>query len=172
MTTSGEQPTNEAPKRKMRSFDSALPLSLLRARAATAQKFKVHTDAVGLTQPQWQVIRALGDGEALDVGTIAARCALHQPSVSRLLKSLIDRELVQMLPGDDNRRRKITLTAHGVDLFERVGTISEAVYDDIERAYGREELAQLVRMLHRLREVVEAMPALPLADPEAGEELE
>ena len=79
MTTSGEQPTNEAPKRKMRSFDSALPLSLLRARAATAQKFKVHTDAVGLTQPQWQVIRALGDGEALDVGTIAARCALHQP---------------------------------------------------------------------------------------------
>lgn len=169
MLGNDEKQAKEATAMKMRGFESALPLSLARARAATAQKFQVHTHAVGLTPPQWQVIRALGDGEALDVGTIATRCALLQPSVSRLLKSLQERALVDVLPGEDSRRRKVTLTDKGQDLFARIGVISEAVYRDIEDAYGREELEQLVRMLHRLREVVDAMPPLPLTMPATEE---
>lgn len=160
---------SSAPK-VVRGFESALPLSLVRARAATAAKFRGHINAEGLSLPQWRVLRALGEGEPLDVSTIARRCALLQPSVSRLLKPLQGRGLVAPLhDGEDTRRRRVTLTTKGQEMFMRIGVISEAVYRDIEAAYGREDLTLLVSMLHRLREVVEAMPDLPLTMPELPE---
>lgn len=151
---------------KMRGFESSLPIALLRARQATAHKFKRHTDAEGLTQPQWRVIRALAAGEPLDVATLASRCVLMQPSVSRLIKGLQDRGLVETLAGTDARRRVLALTPEGGRLFERIAVISEAVYRDIEAVYGREDLARLVEMLVRLREVAEGLPDLPRVMPE------
>lgn len=150
----------------MRGFESSLPIALLRARQATAHKFKPHTDAAGLTQPQWRVIRALAAGEALDVATLAARCVLMQPSVSRLLKGLQDRGIIETVAGTDARRRLLRLTDEGQRLFDRIAVISEAVYRDIEAVYGREDLARLVEMLVRLREVAESLPDLPQEMPE------
>lgn len=150
----------------MRGFESSLPIALLRARQATAHKFKRHTDAVGLTQPQWRVIRALAGGEPLDVATLAARCVLMQPSVSRLIKGLQDKGLVETVAGPDARRRMLALTAEGARVFDRIALISEAVYRDIEAVYGREDLARLVEMLVRLREVAEGLPDLPRVMPD------
>ncbi len=161
----GPDPTTAEAPVVLRGFESSLPIALLRARAATAHKFKRHTDALGLTQPQWRVIRALAAGVPLDVRTLADRCALLQPSVSRLLKSLEDRGLIQTLPGEDARRRLLALTVKGRAVFDRVAVISEAVYRDIEAAYGREDLERLVRMLTRLREVAEGLPDLPRVMP-------
>lgn len=150
----------------IRGFESALPIALLRARQATAHKFKPHTDAVGLTQPQWRVIRALAAGEPLNVATLAERCVLMQPSVSRLIKGLEDRGLVAVVADRDARRRVMVLTAEGQRLFDRIAVISEAVYRDIEAVYGREELERLIAMLVRLREVAEALPDLPRVMPD------
>lgn len=150
----------------MRGFESSLPIALLRARQATAHKFKPHTDAVSLTQPQWRVIRALAGGAPLDVATLSTRCVLMQPSVSRLLKGLQDRGLIETLPGNDARRRLVALTVEGQRMFDRIAVISEAVYRDIEAVYGRDELKQLVDMLVRLREVAEGLPDLPHVMPD------
>jgi homoprotocatechuate degradation regulator HpaR len=150
-----------AAQTKLRGFESSLPIALLRARQATAHKFKRHTDAEGISQPQWRVIRALAASESLDVATLAVRCVLLQPSVSRLLKGLEERGLVATLPDTDGRRRLLTLTQKGQELFDRIAVISEAVYRDIEEAFGREELKHLVDMLVRLREVAESLPDLP-----------
>lgn len=155
-----------APRPGFRGFESSLPIALLRARAATANKFKRHTDAVGLTQPQWRVLRALGAGVPLDSATLAHRCALLQPSLSRILQALTARGLIETVPSDDARRRPVAITAAGQAIFDRVAVLSEAVYRDIEAVYGREDLAQLVAMLSRLREVAEALPDLPLEQPD------
>jgi homoprotocatechuate degradation regulator HpaR len=154
---------------KMRGFESSLPIALLRARQATAHKFKPHTDAAGISQPQWRVIRALAAGEPLDVATLARRCVLMQPSVSRLLKGLEERGLIATQTGPDARRRVLALTVEGQRLFDRIAVISEAVYRDIEAVYGREELQRLVEMLVRLRDVAENQPELPRIMPDLPE---
>ena len=151
---------------KLRGFEASLPIALLRARAATAHKFKRHTDALGLTQPQWRVIRALAAGTPLDSRALAQRCALLQPSLSRILAALTARGLIEDAPSDDARRRPVRLTPRGQQVFDRVAILSEAVYRDIEAVYGREDLARLIAMLTRLREVAEAMPDLPLVTPD------
>lgn len=155
-----------SPRLALRDFESSLPIALLRARAATAAKFKRHTDALGLTQPQWRVIRALAPGEPLDVRTLSHRCALLQPSVSRLLKSLEDRDLIRTLDVGDARRRVLALTPKGQQVYDRVAVVSEAVYRDLEEAYGQEDLAHLVAMLRRLREVAESLPDQPRVMPD------
>jgi len=155
-----------APAHRLRDIESSLPIALLRARGATAAKFKRHTDAVGLTQPQWRVMRALAAGMPLDVRTLAENCVLLQPSVSRLLKSLEDRGLITTVDGADGRRRLLTLTPKGQMLFDRVAVVSEAVYRDLEAAYGREELQTLAHMLARLRVVAEGLPDLPRVMPD------
>lgn len=149
----------------LRDYESAVPIALLRARIATQAKFKPHTDAVGLTPPQWRVIRALSAGVPLDVRTLADRCALMQPSVSRLLKSLEDRGLIRRVAESDSRRRLLTITPKGQQIFNRIAIIVEAVYRDLEDAYGAEDLARLAAMLRRLREVAESLPALPRVMP-------
>lgn len=151
---------------KIRGFESALPIALLRARQATAHKFKRHIDAEGLTQPQWRVIRALAAAAPLDIATLASRCVLMQPSVSRLVKGLEQRNLVETIESVDARRRLLRLTEAGRALFDRVAVISEAVYRDIEAVYGREELSRLVEMLLRLRDVAESLPDLPREMPD------
>jgi homoprotocatechuate degradation regulator HpaR len=145
----------------LRDFEDSLPIALLRARAATAAKFKRHTDALGLTQPQWRVIRALAPGEPLDVCTLADRCAMLQPSVSRLLKSLADRGLICTLNGGDARRRVLALTPQGQAVFDQLAPVFEAIYRDLEAAFGQDDLARLITMLRRLREVAEDLPDLP-----------
>ena len=149
---------------RIRSFESALPIALLRARAATASKFKPHTDAQGLSLQQWRVLRALGGGEMLDSKTIAYRCALLPPSVSRIARSLQDRGLIA--PGDapDYRTRPLQLTEAGRAIFDTVAQVSEAVYRDIETAFGRERLAHLLNELGALTTLCESLPPLPLPE--------
>lgn len=146
---------------KIRGFEAALPIALLRARAATAHKFKPHTDALDLSQPQWRVLRALAPGEPLDSRTIARRCALLPPSVSRIVRSLQDRGLIALGEAPDGRTRPLVLTDAGRAIFDQVAVLSEAVYRDIELAFGREALVGLLAELRRLTEVCEALPDLP-----------
>lgn len=164
--TDSPAPPKPLPSFHLRDFEKSLPIALLRARASAGAKFKPHTDALGLTQPQWRVIRALGAGVPLDVRTLADRCALLQPSVSRLLKSLEDRNLIQTLAGGDARRRLLALTPKGQMVYDRVAVVSEAVYRDLEDAYGKEDLVRLTEMLRRLREVADALPDLPRVMPD------
>lgn len=149
---------------KIRGFESALPIALLRARAASAHKFKPYTDAEGLSQPQWRVMRALAPGEPLETHVIARRCALLAPSVSRIVRALSDRDLIAEVETDDRRRRCFAMTEAGMELFDRVALVSEAIYLDIERAYGREELIRLIGMLDRLTETCGDLPDLPLPE--------
>ncbi|MDP2087369.1 MAG: MarR family transcriptional regulator [Gemmobacter sp.] len=164
--TDRPDPVAVAPVHRLRDIQSSLPIALLRARGATAAKFKRHTDAVGLSQPQWRVMRALAAGAPLDVRSLAEQCVLLQPSVSRLLRSLEDRGLITTIDGADARRRLLALTPKGQAVFEHVAVVSEAVYRDLEVAYGRDQLETLIHMLTRLREVAEGLPDLPRVMPD------
>lgn len=150
--------TQAKPEMKLRSFEAALPIALLRARAAAAGKFKPLTDAQGISQQQWRVVRALAGGEPLDSKTIAYRCALLPPSVSRIIRSLQDRGLVEPGNAPDNRTRPMQLTETGRRLFDAVAADSEAIYREIENAFGRDRLQNLLAELVALTTTCESLP--------------
>lgn len=143
---------------KIRQIEAALPIALLRARIATSHRFKPFTDEVGLSQPQWRVLRALAAGAPLDSRALADRCVLMPPSVSRIMRDLEKRGLIAPAKSSDRRHKLWRITAAGRQIFDVVAVKSEAVYREIEAAFGKKELDDLVDSLNRLVKVCDALP--------------
>ena len=140
----------EAPR-----YDDSLPIALLRARDAVTAQFRDHVSEAGLTLQQWRVIRALAGGTELDTTTLASRCVILAPSLTRIIRHLAQRDLIINVPTRDRRQRVIRLTAEGEALFTRVWEVSQRRYAAIEAAFGREQMRQLVVSLNRLRACLE-----------------
>lgn len=142
-------------EQRLRNFQRALPISLLRAREATMRPFKEHVESYGLTLQQWRVIRALADDSPLDSKTLAERCVILAPSLSRIFKSLTEKGLIHTVKTDDARRHSVVLSREGQALFDEAAIRSEEIYRKLEAAYGTEKMSQLLTLLGELRSVAE-----------------
>ena len=136
-------------------YDDSLTIALLRARDAVTAQFRDHVGAAGLTLQQWRVIRALAGGTALDTTTLAKRCVILAPSLTRILRHLGDAGLVETVPSRDRRQRVIRLTPAGETLFIDIWQVSQQKCAAIEDAFGKDELRDLVVNLNRLRASLE-----------------
>jgi homoprotocatechuate degradation regulator HpaR len=144
----------------MRQFSRSLPMALMRAREAVMSEFRPILAEHDVTEQQWRVLRAVVDQEAgqgaglgagLGVGELSERTFLLGPSVSRILAALESRGLVDRWSVDhDARRAVIVATPEGRDLYELISPSSEAIYVEVERRFGVDELDQLYQLLDRL----------------------
>ncbi|MFV0472864.1 MAG: homoprotocatechuate degradation operon regulator HpaR [Pikeienuella sp.] len=145
------------PDPPLRHFERSLPIALLRAREATMRRFKPHVDAHGLTIQQWRVIRALADSGPLDSKTLSVRCVILAPSLTRIFRALEAKGLIREAPTEDARRHAVDLTDAGAALYREMAGTSEAIYREIEHAFGAEKMERLLALLTDLRQVTEAL---------------
>jgi homoprotocatechuate degradation regulator HpaR len=135
----------------MREFSRSLPMSLLRAREAVMRHFRASLRDHGLTEQQWRILRALTAIDAIEVTELARVAFLLGPSLSRILRDLEARHLIERrIAKADLRRGVVSISAKGMRLIEAVAPSSEAIYAAITRRYGARKLAELQDMLHAL----------------------
>lgn len=149
------------PKTSLRKFEKSLPIALLRSREATTRLFKPFIDSHDLTMPQWRVLRALAEAEALDAKTLAERCVILPPSLTRIFRCLTQRGLIAQVECNDARRHMVRLTEAGRTLFEDVVEESEPSYRRLADAFGAERLDTLLDLLNELRDTVQQMDTTP-----------
>jgi homoprotocatechuate degradation regulator HpaR len=132
----------------LRDFSQSLPMTLLRAREAVMGRFRPNLRAHQLTDQQWRVLRALLDHGKKNLGELAGVCCLLKPSITRIIRSLEQRDLLEK-HGDtsDHRRMIVSISAKGRDLVAKAGRKSEEIYQDIEAEFGDYELADLFKKL-------------------------
>jgi homoprotocatechuate degradation regulator HpaR len=135
----------------MREFSRSLPMSLLRAREAVMRHFRPSLRNHGLTEQQWRILRALAAIDAIEVTELARVAFLLGPSLSRILRDLEARHLIERRAAEaDLRRGVVSISAKGLKLIEAVAPTSEAIYAAMTRRYGARRLAELQDMLHAL----------------------
>src|SRR6202453_741045 len=135
----------------MREFARSLPMSLLRAREAVMRHFRPSLRQHGLTEQQWRILRALAAIDAIEVTELARMAFLLGPSLSRILRDLEARHLIERrVAKADLRRGVVSISAKGLKLIEAVAPSSEAIYAAMTRRYGARKLAELQDMLHEL----------------------
>jgi homoprotocatechuate degradation regulator HpaR len=135
----------------MREFSRSLPMSLLRAREAVMRHFRPSLRNHGLTEQQWRILRALASIDAIEVTELARQAFLLGPSLSRILRDLEARQLIERRTAKaDLRRGVVSISAKGLRLIEAVAPMSEAIYAAITERYGARKLAELQDMLHAL----------------------
>ena len=135
----------------IREFSRSLPMALLRAREAVMRQFRPSLRNHGLTEQQWRILRALSAVQAIEVTELARVAFLLGPSLSRILRDLEARQLIERKSAkSDLRRAVVSISANGRKLIEAVAPSSEAIYSAITRRYGARRLAALQDMLGAL----------------------
>jgi homoprotocatechuate degradation regulator HpaR len=137
----------------MRDFSRSLPMSLLRAREAVMKQFRPSLRRHGLTEQQWRILRALAAVDAIEVTELAHVAFLLGPSLSRILRDLEARQLIDRRTAKaDHRRGVVSISQKGLKLIELVAPTSEAIYAAISQRYGARKLAELQDMLAALED--------------------
>ena len=152
----------------MRDFSRSLPMSLLRAREAVMRQFRPSLREHGLTEQQWRILRALAAIEAVEVTELARTAFLLGPSLSRILRDLEARNLIERKTAKaDQRRSMVSISKVGLKLMASVAPTSEAIYAEITRRFGARKLAELQEMLGELEQSLAGLGSVDEAS--AGE---
>src|SRR6476646_694081 len=165
----GSDPADDGKVRRvpMRDFARSLPMSLLRAREAVMRQFRPSLRNHGPTAQQWRILRALAAVDAIEVTELARVAFLLGPSLSRILRDLEVRQLIERRTAKaDLRRAFVSISAKGLKLIEAVAPTSEAIYAAITKRYGARKLGELQDMLGVLER---SLSAMEVAGEESGE---
>src|SRR6476660_7714424 len=164
---SGQTDAGPARRAPMREFSRSLPMSLLRAREAVMRQFRPSLRNHGLTEQQWRILRALTAVDAIEVTELARVAFLLGPSLSRILRDLEARDLIERRTAKaDLRRAVVSISAKGLKLIEAVAPTSEAIYAEITSRYGARKLSELQEMLGVLER---SLGAMEVAGDDGGE---
>lgn len=140
-----------------RPYGRSLPMLLMRSREAVMRRIRPHLRSRGLTDQQWRILRALATDEHVELLDLSQRCMIAPPSLSRTVPALTERGLVRREDHPTDRRRAlISLTDEGRELFEEVSLGSAAIYEQIRKDIGEDEVEELYRRLVNLIDVLEA----------------
>jgi DNA-binding MarR family transcriptional regulator len=102
----------------------------------------------GLTLSQREVLLTLYEEGPLDQGSLRDRLGLEQSSVSRLVDGLVRRRLVELRPGEADRRLRVaSLSPQGEQLLLATPGASELGGTLMVSTLSRDEQDELIRLL-------------------------
>ena len=135
------------------------------------RQFRPSLRANGLTEQQWRILRALSSVGSIEVTELARLAFLLGPSLSRILRDLEARDLVERKTAEtDQRRAVVSISAQGIKLIELIVPTSEAIYEEITRRYGIDRLAELQDMLGVLEQNLARIANAEAIEADAAEE--
>jgi homoprotocatechuate degradation regulator HpaR len=97
-----------------------------------------------ITEQQWRVLRVLIDEGATDVSTLSVNSLLRPPSVTRILRELTRRGLIQrIIDPFDARRSIVSVTPLGRQLVDSTTGAMLNMLDRYAAAFGADRLFSL-----------------------------
>ncbi len=128
-----------------------LPSLLLQARESIMEHTRPHLRQHGLSDQQWRVLRALGNGEALETGHVARDAFLLGPSLTGVLARMERDGLIERKrDAADQRRSVVSATPKGLALVQKLSKEIADHYAALEDTYGKQKLRDLYHLLDEL----------------------
>lgn len=119
----------------------------------------------GATEQQWRVLRVLADQGGIDVTTLAYGAMLRPPSLTRILKELLDRNLISRdVDAEDGRRSIVTISPSGRALVDETAAAYLRTLDRYGDAYGVDRFSALLNDLAVLTETITGPEGVAAAD--------
>jgi DNA-binding MarR family transcriptional regulator len=105
--------------------------------------------SVDVSLGEWRTLSLLGENGSLTLNRLARRAALDKAQMSRVVKGLVDRGLVERTQGV-GRSTVLTLSAEGEEAYLQLITIANERDRRIRRHLGVREQEQFIRALETL----------------------
>lgn len=137
-------------------LDDQLCFTLYATSMAISRTYKPMLDRLGITYPQYLVLHALWEQDAMTVGAIASRLALESSTVTPLIKRLEVAGFVtrERNPADE-RQVHVRLTKNGGDLRGEAGCLTEALL--AQAKLTPDKIAELNRQVQVLWRALRSM---------------
>lgn len=131
--------------RTLAPYPRSLAGTLLAAREAVMAPIRPLLRDAGVTDQQWRVLRVLADAGPLDASGIAERALLYAPSVTRILRELVDRDFLSRAIDDADRRRSvIEITPAGIALVRSTAARTAHILARYGDAFGADRLERFI----------------------------
>jgi homoprotocatechuate degradation regulator HpaR len=132
-------------------FRHSLAATLLVAREAVMAPLRPALNKVGLSEPQWRVMREIAERPTGDHSSLAEGALLHPPSITRIVRDLEARGLIlRVEDAADRRRTLISLTESGKALVREISEEMAEVYGSYAARFGAERLERLTAEIRAL----------------------
>ena len=134
--------------------DDYLLYILAHASDAASNAFHAELRAEGIQLTTWRIFGSLYPNLRLNVGALAKKCLMKQPTLTRTLDRLVEQGIVARTHSADDRRGVLVeLTDQGRDLACDKIVKAQAHEAQILQDYTTDEIADLKRRLRRLTEI-------------------
>lgn len=101
---------------------------------------------------QWRVLRALANAPGLSMGEIAAILEIPQPTLTRIVDSLVDSaQVYRTHSAEDRRKVSVHLSTIGRQKFLRLDALAAAHERSLAALFGHQMLDRLVLILETMR---------------------
>ncbi|PCI04659.1 MAG: homoprotocatechuate degradation operon regulator HpaR [Hyphomicrobiales bacterium] len=105
----------------------------------------------GFTEQQWRVLRILIEMKSLDATALSERTCILAPSLTRIIRNLESRGLLQKdISEMDARKLVLKPTRQALEISKKVTPETNKVFEEIEKQFGAENNEKLLDMLQDL----------------------
>ncbi|MFZ1873686.1 MAG: homoprotocatechuate degradation operon regulator HpaR [Chania sp.] len=137
----------------------SLTIALLQARETAMGFFRPILKSHNLTEQQWRIIRVLANSRSIEFHELAAETCILRPSLTGILSRMErDKLIFRLKPVNDQRKLYVSLTQQGQELYELARHQVEQGYQEIEAAFSRQKMEQLMGLLGELTQLGAKQP--------------
>lgn len=137
--------------KQLPSTSRSLPIALIRAREGVMAPIRDMLAESGITEQQWRVLRVLAEFGCMDTKTLADRCSLLFPSLTRIVATLRSKGLVTQTRDDKDRRRQfIEITTDGQRIIDERSPQAAQIVAGFKQILGEDDYERLLDLLARL----------------------
>ena len=105
----------------------------------------------GITEQQWRVLRVLSETGPQDLTQISDKASLLLPSLSRIIRKLLDGGLVvSSINSRDRRRQTVVITPEGQKIIDDNLPQATKIAEELQHHLGTERYEQLLDLLAAL----------------------
>ncbi|SMX27454.1 MarR family protein [Pelagimonas phthalicica] len=132
----------------------SLPITLIRAREHIMAPIRKVLVEEGITEQQWRVLRVVSEAGTIDATEVSERACLLLPSLTRIVRAMLERGLLERVQDtDDRRRQNLSVTPAGQAVIDRNLEETTEIMDKFRIALGDEQHEALIDALTAICEV-------------------
>ena len=129
----------------------SLPIALIRSREKVMGPIRDMLKTSGITEQQWRVLRVLSETGPQDLTQISDKASLLLPSLSRIIRKLLDGGLVvSSINSRDRRRQTVVITPEGQKIIDDNLPQATKIAEKLQHQLGTERYEQLLDLLAAL----------------------
>ena len=129
----------------------SLPIALIRSREKVMGPIRDMLKTSGITEQQWRVLRVLSETGPQDLTQISDKASLLLPSLSRIIRKLLNGGLVvSSINSRDRRRQTVVITPEGQKIIDDNLPQATKIAEELQHHLGTERYEQLLDLLAAL----------------------